>query len=1118
MSNEIEQVYFANHVHRILRPSDDAIGEASAHGLSLASNVQIGTVDAALKIFKLDSTGNFTTSNNFILKGINGPTVNKVRIQGQLVVESGNGLFLNGLSGIIVTSSSSDNVYLKLQRTVNTKDSLVHFIPQGTLSSSNPEFRLGIPGNSTGFSLARYDGSTSLNFVNVSALGLVTILSGTTISGNLAVSGTSTLRGNTDVLGTLSATGTSTLRGNTTVLGTLGVSGLTSLNTLTTTGVINANSLNVGGNTSLTGTLVVGSTANVTGTLSVTGTSTLRGNTTVLGTLGVSGLTSLNTLTTTGVINANSLNVGGNTSLTGTLVVGSTANVTGTLSVTGATTLRGNTTVLGTLGASGLTSLNTLTTTGVVNASSLNVGGNTSLTGTLVVGSTANVTGLLSVTGATTLRGAVNALSTLQVASDTTITGNLNVTGTSTLRGAANTLSTLQVASDTTITGNLNVTGATTLRGAANTLSTLQVASDTTITGNLNVTGATTLRGAANTLSTLQVASDTTITGNLNVTGSTTFSGLVTFKSGATVSGNLNVTGTSTLRGAANTLSDFQVAGNTTLTGTLGVTGSSNFSGIATFQSGVTISGLTSLNTLTTTGVVNASSLNVSGATTITGNLSVSGIVQLGTGYLYLPSSTAYLYGGLSVRGNWVWRQGDNFTLSADANNQEWSVDLYNQSTYTGCYWQVWSDKTSSSVLAVRGDTTSVGVRTTSPASGLDVNTDAVFRSGVTISGLSSLNTLTTTGIVNANSLNVSGDSTITGALGVSGLTSLGTSPYQSSQLTVATKLSITDTNNAFLVFNGGGLNLGIHAFSNTFKFFNPSGPITFEMGSSERMRIQTDGKVGINTNAPASGLDVNADALFRSGVTVSGNLNASIPVFIGEKNRNLLLYSQDFNQANWVKLSLSAPATAISSPDFHPSSASQYTGTSSLGGALINQEVATTAGQTYVGSIFLKGTGTGSVSLNLTNHNGITGTISTTTCNYTASWQRFSVTGTANTTGTRLYVGSDGTWANGEAIALWGAQLESGSVATRYIATATGNPISSGILTTDSSLKKTYFDGTAEVRNDGESLRLVGQTHSYMTFYATGTSASVRTGYLGFVDTSNLNEFRIQTQMQQQY
>jgi len=124
------------------------------------------------------------------------------------------------------------------------------------------------------------------------------------------------------------------------------VSGLTSLNTLTTTGVVNASSLNVGGNTSLTGTLVVGSIATITGTLSVTGATTLRGNTTVLGTLGVSGLTSLNTLTTTGVVNASSLNVGGNTSLTGTLVVGSTATVTGTLSVTGATTLRGNTSMI----------------------------------------------------------------------------------------------------------------------------------------------------------------------------------------------------------------------------------------------------------------------------------------------------------------------------------------------------------------------------------------------------------------------------------------------------------------------------------------------------------------------------------------------------------------------------------------------------------------------------------------------------------------------------------------------------------------------------------------------------------------------------------------------------
>jgi hypothetical protein len=70
----------------------------------------------------------------------------------------------------------------------------------------------------------------------------------------------------------------------------------------------------------------------------------------------------------------------------------------------------------------------------------------------------------------------------------------------------------------------------------------------------------------------------------------------------------------------------------------------------------------------------------------------------------------------ISNTGNWTWAPNTNYLLNASANTQEWSFDLMNQNTYTGCYWQIWSDKTGlGSILACRGDNGYVGIGITNP-------------------------------------------------------------------------------------------------------------------------------------------------------------------------------------------------------------------------------------------------------------------------------------------------------------------------------------------------------------------------------------------------------------------
>lgn len=100
------------------------------------------------------------------------------------------------------------------------------------------------------------------------------------------------------------------------------------------------------------------------------------------------------------------------------------------------------------------------------------------------------------------------------------------------------------------------------------------------------------------------------------------------------------------------------------------------------------------------------------------GALVCNGSVGIGT---RSPSYKLDVIGDLRVTGNWYWSPGANYILNPTANGQEWSFDLNSQNTYTGCYWQVWSDK-NATILACRGDTGNVGIGTTSPVSRFHIN------------------------------------------------------------------------------------------------------------------------------------------------------------------------------------------------------------------------------------------------------------------------------------------------------------------------------------------------------------------------------------------------------------
>lgn len=89
--------------------------------------------------------------------------------------------------------------------------------------------------------------------------------------------------------------------------------------------------------------------------------------------------------------------------------------------------------------------------------------------------------------------------------------------------------------------------------------------------------------------------------------------------------------------------------------------------------------------------------------------------------------NSALTVGG-TIRGNshWYWAPDTNWYCTATGNNQNFTFDMLNQGTYSGCTWGCWSDKNSRYILMVTGDTerVAVGMGNGTPAYTLDVGGD----------------------------------------------------------------------------------------------------------------------------------------------------------------------------------------------------------------------------------------------------------------------------------------------------------------------------------------------------------------------------------------------------------
>lgn len=160
-------------------------------------------------------------------------------------------------------------------------------------------------------------------------------------------------------------------------------------------------------------------------------------------------------------------------------------------------------------------------------------------------------------------------------------------------------------------------------------------------------------------------------------------------------------------------------------------------------------------------------------------------------------------------------------------------------------------------------------------------------------------------------------------------------------------------------------------------------------------------------------------------------------------KFQNLLVRSEEFDNASWIKTSVSAPtADAQVAPD--GSSTAESLATSGSGGDVCQWSATAAGSNTFTFSVWVKAaSGTQNFGLRIdagatscATANNVTGTEQTYTA--TTTWQRYEVTKTfSSATGNvkaRIFPGTTGSTGT---VYAWGAQLDQASKATNYAYTA---------------------------------------------------------------------------------
>lgn len=284
--------------------------------------------------------------------------------------------------------------------------------------------------------------------------------------------------------------------------------------------------------------------------------------------------------------------------------------------------------------------------------------------------------------------------------------------------------------------------------------------------------------------------------------------------------------------------------------------------------------------------------------------------------------------------------------------------------------------------------------------------------------------------------------------------------------------------------------------------------------------------RASIATRVNSEGLiETVASGVPRLDYPLLNGVVQSCPALLLEPARtNSIIYSQDFDNADWVKSATSVTANDVVSPN-GSQNADLITEDTATGEHRVQDVLSLTSGISYTFSVFAKDNGRGFIRLRLENsgvgsgqinaffdlQNGLTPTSGASIEYYGDGWYRCIATGTTNTTtylakinlansdSSVSYTG-DGT----SGVYLWGAQLEAGSYATSYIPTS-GTTVAraaevcngAGTSAEFNDSEGVLFAEIAALANDGTSRRLSisdGTTNNRIVFSYNSTSNQFQT------------------------
>jgi hypothetical protein len=240
--------------------------------------------------------------------------------------------------------------------------------------------------------------------------------------------------------------------------------------------------------------------------------------------------------------------------------------------------------------------------------------------------------------------------------------------------------------------------------------------------------------------------------------------------------------------------------------------------------------------------------------------------------------------------------------------------------------------------------------------------------------------------------------------------------------------------------------------------------------------------------------------------------------LLIEESRTNLLVRSEEFNDAAWIKINASVTANSVTSPSGTLTADTLVRSGTSI--ALLASADLVAGAVSLTSSLYAKagtqnflvvqvninnGTSASFITFDLTN--GTVGTrqdlinsiaFTAVATNVGNGWYRCSVTFTGGSTNSTVLFGAasnannrDGT--NGGTIFIWGAQLEAGSFATSYIPTTTGSVVRSADVCTftGADFNRFYNSTSGTLLSEASISNLIGSNRGIVQIDS-GTNLSV--------------------------